>query len=91
MGILNGPVGKAEPCKKMPRTPSHTLTRTDEALTVKVELPDVKKASEVDLNISSTRLHLLVADTCVPRFKHPLLPFRSPPLPNLPCRPTAKK
>ena len=45
------------------RTPSHELARSAEALTVKVDLPEVKKASEVDLNISTTRLHLLVADT----------------------------
>ena len=40
-------------------TPSHELTRSAEVLSVRVELPDVKKASEVDLNISATRLHLL--------------------------------
>ncbi len=40
-------------------TPEHTLTRSDEALIVRVVLPDIRKASEVDLAISDTRLHLI--------------------------------
>ena len=41
-------------------TPSHTVERTDEALKVRVELPNVNKASEVDLEISPDRLLLKV-------------------------------
>ena len=46
------------------KTPVHEVTRTDESLSVRVELPDVKKASEVDLEISTTRLKLVVPDRC---------------------------
>ena len=45
-------------------TPTHAIERSFEALTIKGELPEVKKASEVDLNISATRLHLLVPPRC---------------------------
>ena len=41
-------------------SPTYELTSAADALVVKVDLPDVKKASEVDLNISATRLHLIV-------------------------------
>ena len=41
-------------------SPTYELTSSPDALVVKVDLPDVKKASEVDLNISATRLHLIV-------------------------------
>jgi HSP20 family molecular chaperone IbpA len=53
----------ATPCalqqQPMP-SPTYELTSAADALVVKVDLPDVKKASEVDLNISATRLHLIV-------------------------------
>ena len=52
------------------RTPVHELTRTDESLSVRVELPDVKKASEVDLEISTTRLKLVVPERCGSAQKH---------------------
>ena len=45
----------------MPTTPSHTVETTSSAVCVRVDLPDVRKASEVDLNISSTRLHLVAS------------------------------
>lgn len=48
------------------RTPVHSVTRTADALSVRVELPDVKKASEVDLEISMMRLKLIVPDRHVP-------------------------
>ena len=40
-------------------TPAHTLERSFEALTLKVELPGINKASELDLNIGATQLHLV--------------------------------
>ena len=43
--------------------PTYVLETSETSIIVKVDLPDVKKASEVDLNISSTRLHLLVPDS----------------------------
>ena len=46
------------------RTPVHEITQTAESLSVRVELPDVKKASEVDLEISTTRLKLVVPERC---------------------------
>ena len=39
--------------------PTHTVTVTAADVCVRVELPEVKKASEVDLNISAERLHLI--------------------------------
>ena len=66
-GAQGGPIRRPQLSRSLSpttmRTPSHELARSAEALTVKVDLPEVKKASEVDLNISTTRLHLLVADT----------------------------
>ena len=38
--------------------PAHELARSDAVITVRVPLPDVMRASEVDLNISATRVHL---------------------------------
>ena len=55
-------------------TPTHTLTTSTDALTVKVDLPDVKKASEVDLNISATRLHLIVPPECAATLYYLLIP-----------------
>ena len=46
----------------MPSTPVHTIAVADDNVSVRVELPEVKKASEVDLNISTDRLHLIAAD-----------------------------
>ena len=39
--------------------PTHTVTVTAADVCVRVELPEVKKASEVDLNISAERLHFI--------------------------------
>ena len=39
--------------------PTYELTRSLEALTIRVDLPEAKKASEVDLEISVERLHLV--------------------------------
>ena len=46
----------------MPTTPQHSVTVSDESVCVRVELPLVNKAGEVDLNISPERLHLIVGD-----------------------------
>ena len=46
----------------MPTTPQHSYTVSDESVCVRVELPLVNKAGEVDLNISPERLHLIVGD-----------------------------
>ena len=46
----------------MPTTPQHSVTVSDESVCVRVELPLVSKAGEVDLNISPERLHLIVGD-----------------------------
>ena len=42
--------------------PKHDVSTTETDVCVRVELPEVKKAGEVDLNISSTRLHLIAAE-----------------------------
>lgn len=49
-------------CPEMPTTPQHSVTVSDESVCVRVELPLVNKAGEVDLNISPERLHLIVGD-----------------------------
>ena len=41
----------------MPK-PNVVVTEEDAVIRVRVELPDVSKASEVDLNISATRVAL---------------------------------
>ena len=46
----------------MPTTPQYSVTVFDESVCVRVELPLVSKAGEVDLNISPERLHLIVGD-----------------------------
>ena len=46
----------------MPTTPQHSVTVSDDSVCVRVELPLVNKAGEVDLNISPERLHLIVGD-----------------------------
>ncbi|KOO33230.1 hypothetical protein Ctob_008916 [Chrysochromulina tobinii] len=46
----------------MPTPPQHSVTVSDDSVCVRVELPLVNKAGEVDLNISPERLHLIVGD-----------------------------
>ena len=46
----------------MPSTPAHTIAVADGQVSVRVELPGVKRASEVDLTVSAEHLHLIAAD-----------------------------
>ena len=45
------------------RSPAHEVVREGDVLRVAVQLPEVAKASAVDLNISASRLHLVHAES----------------------------